>query len=128
MSLLARFWRFLGLGIFVFLGIYFFIKSRENQLEIEHRYAAKLESSISDPAQVINQLTSRINSNEITENELVLLFELILDSSTHSIDPLWSILEDRLAGQPSLDWQVIEACALYRRGSFAEARRNLRRV
>ena len=129
MSLLFRLTLF---GILVALAagsFWFFEKSKADAEFIRDRYVACLEKSISQPGETIDQLISLLKNNENSDDELILLFELILESPNHSIEPLLSILEEKLIEPSStIEWEIIGTCVLYRQGEFEAAKVKLGQI
>lgn len=129
MSLLSRFILIvLAVGL-VFVGWWFVEKTETSKREVQERYLSFLANSISEPTQTIDQLISLVENKEISGDELILLFELTLESSNHSVEPFLPVLEAKLRGTfTSIDWEIISACALYRQGEFEAAKLKLKQI
>jgi tetratricopeptide (TPR) repeat protein len=119
MTLLSRFVLIcLAAGLTVG-GWWFVEKSEQDKKEIQQRYHTHLANSISAPSRTIDLLNQLLNAGEISEGELILLFELCLDSPNHSIERLLPHLETRAEKLTlSVEWKIIEACVLYRQGDL----------
>ena len=128
MSLLARLCLIASMGLVVFLGFWFWESKQEKAERTEQRFSAFLERSIAEPGSTISQLNGLLESDEISDKELLLLFELILDSPDHAVAPMLPYLEAMLAREPSVDWQVMEACVMYRQGKIADSRNKLQKI
>jgi tetratricopeptide (TPR) repeat protein len=129
MSLLSRL-VLIGLVVgLIFTGWWSVVKTEQNKKEIQQRYHAHLTNSISEPGRIIDQLNQLLNAGEISEEELILLFELCLDSPTHSIESLLNLLETRREDPTlSVEWEIIEACVQYRLGNTLESQNRLEQL
>ena len=128
MSLLTRLCLIASMGLVVFFGFWFWESKQEKAERTEQRFSAFLERSIAEPGSTISQLNGLLESDEISDKELLLLFELILDSPDHAVAPMLPYLEAMLAREPSVDWQVMEACVMYRHGKIADSRNKLQEI
>ena len=118
----------LVVGLF-FVGLWFVEKTETGKKEVQQRYLSFLGNSISEPTQTIDKLISLLENEEISDDELALLFELKLESSNHSIEPLLPYLEAKLTGiSKTIDWEIIGACVLYRQGEFEAAKFKLKEI
>ena len=127
MSLLTKLLVLAGLGCIIFWGVHRY-ETLEDVKEVNRdRYLSSLENSISDPNGTILLLRGLLKDKTITEEEMLLLVELVLESSTHSIDPLLDALEGKL-NSGSTDWKVLEACIDYREGKIPEAKNKLAKL
>ena len=129
MSLLSRL-VLICLVIGVAVGGWWFVETTETaKKEVKERYLSHLANSISEPSRSINQLNQLLNEGEISEEELILLFELCLDSPNHSIDPLLNFLVTRRGDSAlSVEWEIIEACVLYRQGDIQVSQKRLEQL
>ena len=129
MSLLSRL-VLIGIVAGLAVGGWWFVETTETaKKEVKERYLFHLANSISEPTRTINQLNQLLNAGEISEEELILLFELCLDSPTYSIEPLLNFLETgREDSVLSVEWEVIEACVLYRQGDIQVSQKRLEQL
>jgi len=127
MSLLTKLLVLAGVGCLGFWGYFHLQSSAEKVVATEKRYQELLNKSVSDPAGTLDNLDELLGSSKITNNELLLLAELILDSPEKSIDPYLPKLSEKL-NDPSADWQVLSAVVEYHEGRIAEALIKLQKV
>ncbi len=129
MSLLSRLVLFIIFGLLLSGGFWFLQKRKEDAEKVQQRYVSLLEKSVSEPESVIGSLNELLDEEEISENELLLLFELCLESPNHSIDPLLPLLERKRSDETLLaDWQTIEACVQYKLGDLAGSLKKLNQL
>jgi len=127
MSLLTKMLVLAAMGGLGFWG-YFHLQSKSEKIvATEKRYQELLNDSVSDPSGTVNNLVELLGSSKITNNELLLLTELILDSAEKSIDPYLTKLSEKL-NDPSVDWQVLSAVVEYHEGQIAEALIKLKKI
>ena len=70
-----------------------------------------------------------MENKEISDDELILLFELTQILSNHSVEPFLPVLEAKLRGTfTSIDWEIASACVLYRQGEFEAAKLKLKQI
>ena len=127
MSLLTKLLVLAGLCCVIAWGIYRYEIVEDVKEVNRDRFLSSLGNSISDPNGTILLLRGLLEDKKITEEELLLLVELALESSTQSIDPLLDALEGKL-NSGSTDWQVLEACIDYREGKIPEAKNKLAKL
>ena len=127
MSLLSKLLVLAGVGCLGLWGYFHLQSSAEKVVVTEKRYLELLNKSVSDPSGTLDNLDELLGSSKITNNELLLLAELILDSSEKSIDPYLPKLSEKL-NDPSVDWQVMSAVVEYHEGRIAEALTKLQKV
>ena len=127
MSLLTKLLVLAGLCCVIAGGIYRHEIVEDVKEVNRDRFLSSLENSISDPGGTILLLRGLLKDKTITEEEILLLVELVLESSTQSIDPLLDALEGKL-NSGSTDWKVLEACIDYREGKIPEAKNKLAKL
>ena len=87
MSLLTKLLVLVGVGCLGLWGYFHLQSTAEKVVATEKRYQDLLDKSVSDPSGTFDNLDEFLGSSKITNNELLLLAELILDSPEKSIDP-----------------------------------------
>ena len=127
MSLLTKLLVFAGVGCVGLWGYFYLQSNAENVVATEERYQNLLNNTVSDPSGTIDNLDELLGSSEITNSELLLLTELILESPEKSIDPYLPKLSEKL-NDPSVDWQVLSAVVEYHEGRIAEALTKLQKL
>src|SRR6056300_1486684 len=127
MSLLTKLLVLAGVGCLGLWGYFHLQSTSEKVVVTEKRYQELLNYSVSDPSGTLESLDELLGSSKITNNELLLLAELILDSPEKSIDPYLPKLSEKL-NDPSADWQVLSAVVEYHEGRIAEALIKLQKV
>jgi hypothetical protein len=127
MNLLTKLLVLVGVGCLGAWGYFNFQSNAEKEIITEKRYLSLLTNSLSDPSGTIDNLDELLGSSKITNNELLLLTELILDSPEKSIDPYLPKLSEKL-NDPSVDWQVLSAVVQYHEGRIAETLTKLQKV
>jgi tetratricopeptide (TPR) repeat protein len=127
MSLLTKLLVLVGIGCLGLWGYFYLQSTTEKEIITEKRYLSLLTNSLSDPSGTLDNLDELLGSSKITNNELLLLAELILDSPEKSIDPYLPKLSEKL-NDPSVDWQVLSAVVEYHEGRIAEALTKLQKL
>ena len=127
MSLLTKLLVLVGIGCVGLWGYFYLQSTAEKVVATEQRYQELLNKSVSEPSGTIDSLDELLGSSEITNNELLLLAELILDSPEKSIDLYLPKLSEKL-NDPSVDWQVLSAVVEYHEGRIAEALTKLQKL
>jgi len=127
MSLLTKLLVLAGVGCLGLCGYFYLQSNAEKEIITEKRYLSLLTNSLSDPSGTLDNLDELLGSSKITNNELLLLAELILDSPEKSIDLYLPKLSEKL-NDPSVDWQVLSAVVEYHEGRIAEALTKLQKV
>ena len=127
MSLLTKLLVFVSICCLGLWGYFHLQSNAEKVVVTEKRYQELLNESVSDPSGTIDSLDELLGGSEITNRELLLLAELILDSSGKSIDPYLPELSEKL-NDPSVDWQVLSAVVEYHEGRIAEALTKLQKL
>jgi hypothetical protein len=127
MSLLTKLLVLAGVGCLGVWGYFHLQSTAEKEIITQKRYLSLLTNSLSDPSGTIDSLDQLLGSSEITNQELLLLAELILDSSGKSIDPYLPELSEKL-NDPSVDWQVLSAVVEYHEGRIVEALTKMRKL
>ena len=127
MSLLTKLLVLVGIGCVGLWGYFNLQSTAEKVVATEQRYQELLNKSVSEPSGTIDNLDELLGSSEITNSELLLLAELILDSPEKSIDLYLPKLSEKL-NDPSVDWQVLSAVVEYHEGRIAEALTKLQKL
>ena len=127
MSLLTKLLVLAGVGCVGLWGYFYLQSNAEKEIITEKRYLSLLTNSLSDPSGTLDNLDELLGSSKITNNELLLLAELILDSPEKSIDLYLPKLSEKL-NDPSVDWQVLSAVVEYHEGRIAEALTKLQKL
>jgi tetratricopeptide (TPR) repeat protein len=129
MSLLSRL-ILLGALLTILVGSYWLFENRkEHKRSVQLRYESFLQKSHSETQATIAQLLALLDAKEISENELLLLFELCLESPKHSIHtlmPAWATM--RSDQSLRVDRQIIEECIRYREGDIAGSQKKLEQL
>jgi hypothetical protein len=121
MSVLARIGLALLLGLGALLTYFYLDQQKAQQVDLQKRLQRFVEQSLSNPGETIVELQEIHQKEELSDDESLLLFELLAESSIYSHAPFISFWEDKKSQKSSIDWQVIDACISYRDGNVSGA-------
>ena len=129
MSLLSRLILLGALLTLLVVSYWLFENRKEQNRTVQLRYESFVKKSYSETQATIAHLLALLEAKDISENELLLLFELCLESPKHSIDTLMPVWVTKRSDQSlRVDWQIIEACIRYREGDIAGSQKKLEQL
>ena len=121
MSLIARLGIGLLFGLVVFFSYIHFAEKKAERESADNRLQNFYKKSLSNPNETIIELKNTLKEGELSEEEWLLLFELLTESALHSHLHYIDYLEDKKSQNPSVDWQITDACISYRDGNASNA-------
>jgi len=121
MSILARLAIALVVGVSAFLTYLYFEKKEYKTADLNKRFQRFHNESLSYPNETILELKNALQAGELSEEEWLLLFELLTESAIHSHLHYIHFLEDKRSPNRSVEWQITDACISYRDGNVSGA-------
>ena len=121
MSLIARLGIGLLIGLVVLFSYIYFAEKKAERESADNRLQNFYKKSLSNPNETIIELKNTLKEGELSEEEWLLLFELLTESALHSHLHYIDYFEDKKSQNPSVDWQITDACISYRDGNASNA-------
>lgn len=121
MSLIGRLGIVLLIGIGAYFSYFYFAEKKAQREGAKNRLQNFYNKSLSNPNETITELKETLQKGELFEKEWLLFFELLTESAIHSHVHYIDYFEDKSSQNPSVEWQITDACISYRDGNASGA-------